>query len=76
MVAILLAAARIAAGGLQVALRIGADPYAGIGRWNSQGIDAADHSGVAYLLASRIEINKALALASSGEAVATVAGIA
>ncbi|MNN59052.1 hypothetical protein D3C81_1741400 [compost metagenome] len=56
MIAVLLAPAGVAAGGLQVAARVGADPHVGVGRWDRQGIDALDLLRVDDALARGLEI--------------------
>jgi hypothetical protein len=52
----LLAAARIAPGGLQMALGVGADPHVGIGRRDGEGVDPLDFVGVGQALAVAVEI--------------------
>ncbi len=59
MVAVLLAPARIAAGGLDVAVRIGADPHVGVGGRDGQGADAVDGGGVPHRLAVRPDVVEA-----------------
>ncbi len=51
MIAILLAAAIVAPGGLQMAARVGADPDVGPGGWNHQRADALERRGIADLFA-------------------------
>src|SRR5690606_31047229 len=56
MVSVLLAAAGVTPGRLQVAAGIRADPYVAVGRGYGEGIDTVDHPGVANALALLIEI--------------------
>ncbi|MNN73583.1 hypothetical protein D3C81_1897140 [compost metagenome] len=51
MIAILLAATGITAGGLQMTARIRADPHIGIGGWYGKGIDAFDFIRITDALA-------------------------
>nr|GFB47739.1 hypothetical protein [Tanacetum cinerariifolium] len=68
MVAILLAPTCIAAGGLQVALAVSADPHVGVGRRDHQRIDALDLVLVADTLAVGVEIGKFAAQDLAAEA--------
>ena len=61
MVAVLLAAAGIARGGLDMAFRIRADPHVGPRRRNDQRIDAAALLGIADASAAGFEENPTLA---------------
>src|SRR5690606_1428530 len=63
MVAILLAAARIAPGRLKVPPRRGTDPHVGIGRRDCEAADACERARVTDRFASGSEIAKALACA-------------
>ncbi|MNZ28836.1 hypothetical protein D3C78_460760 [compost metagenome] len=61
VIAVLLAPASVASGGLQVTLRVSADPHVGIGRRHGQGLDTLQGDWVADALAIGIDINKACA---------------
>ncbi|MNF74345.1 hypothetical protein D3C84_563750 [compost metagenome] len=67
VIAILLAAAGVAAGGLQVTARIGANPHVGVGRWHREGIDAPDFLGGGDTLTRRIEVAEFTAQLSAGD---------
>jgi hypothetical protein len=56
VIAVLLAAARVAAGGLQVSQFERADPHAGPGRRNRQCADARQRLGVAHGLAVGVDV--------------------
>lgn len=56
VVAVLLASTRVAAGGLQMAARVGADPYIGIGGRYGQGVQALDVFGIGDALALGIKV--------------------
>ena len=68
MIAVLLAPPRIAPGGLDMAIVMGADPHLFPGRWNGQRLQTRQHFGIAYQLALRIVIGKALAMAAAADA--------
>ncbi len=76
VIAILLAAASIATGGLQVAVGIRTDPYLGIGRRNGQLVDALDLGLVADALAVRCEIGPFAAQLAPTQARLTVVDVA
>jgi len=67
VVAVLFAPARVAAGGLQVAIGAGTDPHGGIGRWNGQRADALQGGGIAHGMTIGIAIGKTLAGADAAE---------
>ena len=75
VVAVLLAAAGIAAGGLQVAMRVGADPHIRVGRGDHQCGDACEGFAVAYSLAIGIEVDETVAPAPTGQARLTVVNV-
>jgi hypothetical protein len=75
VIAILLALARIAPGGLQMPARIGADPYIDIGRRNRQGADALQLFAIPDVLAIGVAIAETLALAQPANARLRVADI-
>ncbi|MNH13783.1 hypothetical protein D3C79_733650 [compost metagenome] len=68
VVAVLLAATRIAPCGLQVALRVGADPHVGVGRRDHQGGDARQRFTVAHTLALGIQIDETVTPAAPAQA--------
>jgi hypothetical protein len=68
MIAILLAPTCIAAGGLQMALAVGANPHVGVGRRDHQRIDTLDLVLVADTLAVGVEIGKFAAQDLAAEA--------
>ncbi|MNJ51374.1 hypothetical protein D3C77_466760 [compost metagenome] len=68
MIAILLAATGIAPGGLDMTLRVGADPHIGIGRGNGQGLDPRQGGGVADTLAAGIEVDEPAAQGFAAQA--------
>jgi hypothetical protein len=63
VVAVLLAPARIAAGGLQVTARVHADPHLGVGRRNGQRADARQGRRIAHRMALPIAVAEPLARA-------------
>ena len=68
VVAILLATARIDAGGLQVTLRERADPDIGVGRRDRQAVDARDLPGIAQPAAGRVLVAEAFAMPETTQA--------
>ncbi|MNR18127.1 hypothetical protein D3C85_1348350 [compost metagenome] len=58
MVAVLLASAGITAGSLQVASRVGTDPYIGVGRRDHQGLDPLEGGRVGDPVALCIEVDE------------------
>src|SRR5689334_8371936 len=76
MVAILLAAAGIPAGGLEVAAGRRTDPYVGVGGWNCQTADARQCGLVANRPTIRVHVAEALARAPAADAGRRIAHIA
>ncbi len=68
VVAVLLATASVAAGGLQVALRVAANPHIGVGRRDHQRGDARQGFAVAHALPLGVEVDEAVAPATPGQA--------
>lgn len=68
VITVLLAPPRIAAGGLQMAVGIGADPHVGVGGRDCQRVDARHVRGVADALALRIEVSELAAQLAAGDA--------
>jgi hypothetical protein len=75
VIAVLLAPARVAACGLQIAARVGADPDVGVGRWNGECVDARDLACIADAAARGVEVREALAHALARDAGAAVAHV-
>ena len=76
MIAVLLAPARVAAGGLQVAVRVGADPHLGPGRRDRQRADAPQRLGIADRRAVRADGSRSRFSRMAGYAGRGVADIA
>src|SRR5690606_31614383 len=68
VVAVLLAATRVAAGGLQVAARVGADPDLGPGRRDRQLAEPRQHVAIAHPAAIRSEVGEATTMAAAANA--------
>ena len=68
VIAVLLAAPGVAAGGLEMAVGVGADPDAGVGRGDGQGVDALDFVGVADAVALWVEVGEFATELAAGEA--------
>src|SRR5690606_32921996 len=75
VVAVLLAAARIASGGLQVATRRRADPDLAIGRRDRQRADARQRVRIAHAAAVGIEVAEAAPAAHAADAWRGIADI-
>jgi hypothetical protein len=58
VVAKLLAALRVAAGGLEMAARVGADPYVGPGGWDGERADSLQRRFIAEDLPFRVEVRE------------------
>jgi hypothetical protein len=76
VVAVLLAPARVAPGGLQVAVGLRADPDLGPGRRDGQRLDAFQGGFVVDRLAARVEVAKAVALRLAADAGPVVEDVA
>src|SRR6185503_21217947 len=76
VIAVLLAAARIAAGRLEVAIAVRADPHLFPGRRNRERLDAREDLLVAHCAAARQAVAEAAVVARAGDARRRVADVA
>ena len=68
MIPMLLAAARITSGGLQMSVGSGTNPHISPGRWNCERLDARQVFGIAQFLPVDAEVSEAFAVALAREA--------